>query len=57
MEQAFLFRPLQENVILSGGGEDEKGPTTAKLQNWRKIDLLEKLHNILIYIKASLERI
>ncbi len=52
--KAFLFGLLSEDVILGGGGGDEKDPTTAELQRWRKMGPLGKLHNIVVYIKASL---
>ena len=51
--QAFLFRPLPEYIILASRRRDEKGLTTAKLQRWCKMGPLRKLHNIVIYIKAS----
>ena len=51
--QAFLFGPLPEDVILAVRGGDEEGPTTAELQRWRKMGPLGKLHNIVVYIKAS----
>lgn len=54
--QAFLFGPLPEDVILGGVGGDEEGPTTAELQRWRKMGPLGKLHNIVVYIKASPQR-
>lgn len=51
--QSFLFGPLPEDIILGGRGGHEKVPTTAELQKWRKMG---KLHNIVVYIKASLQR-
>lgn len=54
--QTFLFGPLLEDIILEGGGGDEEGLTTAELQRWRKMGLWGKLHNIVVYIKASPQR-
>lgn len=47
--QAFLFKLLPENILK----DNEESLTLAKLQRWRKIKPLKKLHNIAIYIKIS----
>ncbi len=53
---AFSLGPLPKDVILGVGGGDEEGLTTSELQRWRKMGPLGKLHNIVIYIKASPQR-
>ena len=50
--RAFLFGSLPEDIPEN----DEEGPTTAELQRWRKMGPLGKLHNIVVYIKASSQR-
>lgn len=51
--QAFLFRLLPKNIPK----DNEESLTLAKLQRWRKIRPLKKLHNIAIYIKISFQYI
>lgn len=54
--QAFLFGSLPEEVTLNDREGRDEGLTTAELKRWRKMGPLGKLHNIVVYIKASPQR-
>ena len=54
--QAFLFGSLPEEVTLNDREGRDESLTTAELKRWRKMGPLGKLHNIVVYIKASPQR-